>query len=548
MPEIDPELMTHKLAVHPASRPVQQRRQKLGLERAQVVEEQVQALLEARFIREVKYPAWLENVILVKKQNGNWRMCVDYTDLNKACPKDPYPLPNIDTLVDSSSGYQYLSFIDAYSGYNQIPINKSGQEKTSFITPRANYCYMVMPFGLKNAGATYQRSMNKVFTPHLGSLMEVYVDDMVVKTKDGVSLLTDLSQVFDTIRKHGMRLIPTKCTFAVEVGKFLGFILTQRGIEANLDKYRAIVEMNKLSKFDLKYETRTAIKAQCLTDFVAEYTGDQIETSTTWELYVGGSSNKVGSGAGIILVNEEGTQIEVSLKFDFSTSNNQAEYEALIAGLKLAKEIGATKETEVKHKARKLNSRADALSKLASTKPRRNNRSLIQEILQDPSVIKMNSKSDVLLVSGLNLGWMIPIVEYLKFDILPEEQKEAYKCRKEAQNYTLVRNVLYKRGISIALLKCVPTSKTEDVLDEVHNGICGNHLRARSLARKVIRAGFFWPTLQKNATNSVKKCQHCQMHANFHVAPPEELISVTSPRPFAKWGLYLLRPFFQAPG
>ncbi|XP_072066810.1 uncharacterized protein [Arachis hypogaea] len=428
MPEIDPELMTHKLAVHPASRPVQQRRQKLGLERAQVVEEQVQALLEARFIREVKYPAWLENVILVKKQNGNWRMCVDYTDLNKACPKDPYPLPNIDTLVDSSSGGHISK------------VNEQGVHTSSW-------------------------------------------------------------------KPNG-----------------------------------------KLSKFDLKYETRTAIKAQCLTDFVAEYTGDQIETSTTWELYVGGSSNKVGSGAGIILVNEEGTQIEVSLKFDFSTSNNQAEYEALIAGLKLAKEIGATKETEVKHKARKLNSRADALSKLASTKPRRNNRSLIQEILQDPSVIKMNSKSDVLLVSGLNLGWMIPIVEYLKFDILPEEQKEAYKCRKEAQNYTLVRNVLYKRGISIALLKCVPTSKTEDVLDEVHNGICGNHLRARSLARKVIRAGFFWPTLQKNATNSVKKCQHCQMHANFHVAPPEELISVTSPRPFAKWGLYLLRPFFQAPG
>ncbi|XP_072087260.1 uncharacterized protein [Arachis hypogaea] len=165
----------------------------------------------------------------------------------------------------------------------------------------------------------------------------------------------------------------------------------------------------EISEFDLKYETRTAIKAQCLTDFVAEYAGDQEEESTTWELYIDGSSNKIGSRAGIILVNKRGTQIEVSLKFEFPASNNQAEYKALIAGLKLAVEVSATKvvifsdsqvvtsqingeyqaknpnmkryldktlehlrrfaETEVKHITRDLNSRVDALSKLASTKP-----------------------------------------------------------------------------------------------------------------------------------------------------------------------------------
>ncbi|XP_072077775.1 uncharacterized protein [Arachis hypogaea] len=165
----------------------------------------------------------------------------------------------------------------------------------------------------------------------------------------------------------------------------------------------------ELSKFDLKYETRTAIKAQYLTNFVAEYVGDQKEAPTTWELYVDGSSNKVGSGAGIIIVNQGVTQIEVSLKFDFPASNKQAEYEALIAGLKLVEEVGATKvvvfsdfqvvtsqitgeyqakdpnmrrylnktlehlgrfaEIEVKHITRDLNSRADSLSKLARTKP-----------------------------------------------------------------------------------------------------------------------------------------------------------------------------------
>ncbi|XP_015970355.1 uncharacterized protein LOC107493832 [Arachis duranensis] len=122
MPGIDLGLKCHKLAVYPGSRLVQQKRKKLGLEILQAVEEQVHALLEARFMREIKYPLWLANAVLVKKPNGKWRMCTDYTNLNKAYPKDPYPLPNIDTLVDASSGYKYLSFMDAYSGYNQIPM------------------------------------------------------------------------------------------------------------------------------------------------------------------------------------------------------------------------------------------------------------------------------------------------------------------------------------------------------------------------------------------------------------------------------------------
>ncbi|XP_072061941.1 uncharacterized protein [Arachis hypogaea] len=264
---------------------------------------------------------------------------------------------------------------------------------------------------------------------------------------------------------------------------------------------------------------------------MAEYAGDQEEASTTWELHVDGSSNKIGSGVGIILVNQEGTQIEVSLKFEFPVSNNQAEYEALIAGLKLAEEVGATKvvvfidsqvvtsqisgeykgkdpnmkrylnktldylrrfsETEVKHITQDLNSRADALSKLASTKPGGNNRSLIQETLQEPSITKTEVKQDVLEVSGLDIGWITPLIEYIKFDILPKEEKETKKIRREAQNYTLVKNILYRRGMSTPSLKCVPTSKTAEVLEEVHNGICGNHLEARSLVKKVIRTGFY---------------------------------------------------------
>ena len=126
--------------------------------------EEVEKLLTAGFIREVYYPEWLANVVMVKKSNVKWRMCVDFTNLNRACPKDSFPLPMIDQLVDSTTNHKLLTFIDAFSSYNQIRMNKEVQEKTTFVTSQGQYCYRVMPFGLKNAGATYQRLVNQMFS------------------------------------------------------------------------------------------------------------------------------------------------------------------------------------------------------------------------------------------------------------------------------------------------------------------------------------------------------------------------------------------------
>nr|KYP46591.1 Retrovirus-related Pol polyprotein from transposon opus [Cajanus cajan] len=287
-------------------------------------------------------------------------MCVDYTDLNKTCPKDSYPLPSIDRL----------------------------------------------------------RLMDMVFHQQIGQNMEVYVENMVVKTTSATDHASDLAEVFAQIRKHNMRLNPEKCVFGVQGGKFLGFMITSRGIEANPEKCKAIIQMQslqtvkevqrlagrlvslshadkryqmieklalalvtaarrlrpyfqshqvvvkidypikqilrkpelarrmiawsvKLSEFGIQYESRGPLKAQCLADFVAELTPTTAEEPQVWTLHVDGSSNSKGGGAGIILEGPNQVTLEQSLKFSFKVTNNQAEYEALLAGLRLARDLGA---------------------------------------------------------------------------------------------------------------------------------------------------------------------------------------------------------------
>ena len=208
MPGIDLDFLCHRLAMDPQVRPVRQRRRKFNEERRQVIHEETRKLLAAGHIREIQYPEWLANVVLVKKSNGKWRMCMDFTNLNKACPKDSYSLPSIDALVDSASGCKLLSFLDAFLGYNQIKMHPMDECKTAFMTERSCYCYKVMPFRLKNAGATYQRLMDRVLSPMLGRNVQAYVDDMVVTSREKEQHVADLEELFTTIAKYGLKLNP----------------------------------------------------------------------------------------------------------------------------------------------------------------------------------------------------------------------------------------------------------------------------------------------------------------------------------------------------
>jgi hypothetical protein len=250
MPGIPRDVAEHLLDIRAGARPVKQPLRRFDEEKRRAIGEEIHKLMAAGFIKEVFHPEWLANPVLVKKKGGKWRMCVDYTGLNKACLKVPYPLPRIDQIVDSTAGCEILSFLDAYSGYHQIRMKESDQLATSFITPFGMYCYITMPFGLRNVGATYQRCMNHVFREHIGRTVEAYVDDIVVKMRKASDLLSDLETTFKCLKAKGVKLNPEKCVFGVPRGMLLGFIVSERGIEANPEKIAAITNMGPIK--DLK--------------------------------------------------------------------------------------------------------------------------------------------------------------------------------------------------------------------------------------------------------------------------------------------------------
>ncbi|XP_056858128.1 uncharacterized protein LOC130507431 [Raphanus sativus] len=497
MKGIDPAITTHELNVDPNFKPIRHKRRKLGPEQSKAVAEEVERLLGAGSITEVRYPEWLANPVVVKKKN--------------ACPKDSYPLPSIDRLVESTAGNEMLTFMDTFSGYNQILMHPDDREKTAFITDRGTYCYKVMPFGLKNAGANYQRLVNRMFADQLGKTMEVYIDDMLVKSLRADDHLAHLKECFAILNKYGMKLNPAKCTFGVSSGEFLGYIVTQRGIEANPKQISAVLNLHsprncrevqrltgriaalnrfisrstdkclpfydllrgnkkfiwddkcedafvqlkqylttppvlakpdvgdvlslyiavssaavssvlikedrgeqrpifytsrrmtgpetryptleklalavvdsarklrpyfqshsievltdqplrtvlqnpnragrltkwaiELSELDITYKCRTAAKSQVLADFLVELTPDLAQDldipSPNWILHVDGSSTSKGSGAGVQLQSPTGELIRQSFSFGFPASNNESEYESLIAGLRLARAVKA---------------------------------------------------------------------------------------------------------------------------------------------------------------------------------------------------------------
>ncbi|GKV04619.1 hypothetical protein SLEP1_g16762 [Rubroshorea leprosula] len=510
------------------------------------------------FIRRVEYSEWVSNPLLVKKQNGKWRMYIEFTNLNEACPKDPHPLPNVEKLVERAVGHKRMSFLDASSS-------------------------------LKNVGATYQKLVQIIFKLQIGRNIEIYVDDMIVTSVRAEDHIADLSETFQNLHRAQMKLNPLKCTFAVESRKFLGYVVSKKGIEVNPEKVQAVQQMEppktvkdvqrltapllskpvegeslylylgvtkevissillreenkhqkpicyvskvlqgaeqnyplakkavfalvytarklrayfqshqivvytnlplrkilqkpelfgrligwsvELSEYDLKFQLCTTIKGQAVADFLVECISATVEEKATkhpiWVLYVDGATNIEGSGVGAVLLSPDGFKFEHALRFKFQTTNNAAEYEALIYGLKLASELKvqsikvfSDSQLVFDKIPRADNQRADKLLKLASLQDINPHRSTIVEVLDAPSYTDFTIECQLLRTEPSSPSWTTPLIDYLHSGELPEDPFAAKLIKRRVAHFILLDNQLYKRATLMSLLRCFTPYKAE---------------------------------------------------------------------------------------
>nr|GEU60356.1 reverse transcriptase domain-containing protein [Tanacetum cinerariifolium] len=361
-----------------------------------------------------------------------------------------------------------------------------------------------MPFGLKNVDATYQRLMEKAFESQMGRNIEEYVDDLVVKSHTEAEMVRDIEETFQTLRKINMKLNPKKCSFGLAEGAFLG--------------------------------PRTSIKGQILADFLNEIPDNAsqgvpvaVTQEESWTLFTDGSSCVDGSGAGLILTNPEGVEFTYALRFPFAASNNEAEYEAPVAGLRIATQM-EVKNVQANVYSKMVanqvlgtqvswskNKKADALSKIASTSFTHLPKQVLVEVLETKSITR---KEVTAVIEEAGPAWMTELVNYLKEGILPRDEKEARKLRLKAQY----------------------------VMREIHEGSCSMHTGPRSVVAKAIRLGYFWPTMHKDARDMIRKCSDCQIHRPVARHPQHPLTPITTPWPFYKWGIDIAGPFSEGPG
>jgi hypothetical protein len=242
MPGIDPAIVIHEIKTYPGAKPIRQRLRPVHPRKAAAIKLEVEKLLKVGFIYPVALTDWVSNLVPIDKKQDTIRVCIDYRDINKACPKDNFPTPFIDQIVDDCAGSEIFSLMDGFSGYNQINILPEDQHKTAFICPWGTFAYRKLPFGLKNAGATFQCAMSYAFHD-IKHIIQPYLDDLPAHSMHRVDHPTHLRAIFVRCRFYRIRLNPHKCIFCVESSHLLGFIVSRQGIWVDPLKVEAILNL-----------------------------------------------------------------------------------------------------------------------------------------------------------------------------------------------------------------------------------------------------------------------------------------------------------------
>ncbi|WJZ90916.1 hypothetical protein VitviT2T_010031 [Vitis vinifera] len=647
MPGLDPSIVQHRLPLLPHARPVKQKLRRLHPRWSLQVKEEIQKQLSVGFLSVVEYPEWLANVVPVPKKDGK--------------------IFRVQSDLDGSRGH--------------------GEDV---------FHYRVMPFGLKNAGATYQRAATTLFHDMMHRDVEVYVDDMIVKSRGRSDHLAALERFFERIRQFRLRLNSKKCTFGVTSGKLLGYMVSERGIEVDSDKIRAILDMPVsrtereksqptvwddqcqraferireyllsppvlapptpgrplllylsvsdvalgcmlaqlddsgkdraiyylskrmlnyetrpalvgrlmrwlvlLTEFDIHYVTQKSIRGSIVADHLAslpvsdaraiddDFPDEDVAVVTSlsgWRMYFDGAANHSGYGIGVLLISPHDDHIPRSVRLAFSdrhpSTNNIVEYEACILGLETTLELGIkqmevfgdsnlvlrqiqgewkTRDVKLKpyhaylellvgrfddlrytHLPRAQNQFADVLAILASMID-----IPVDATVRPLSIESRSAPAYCCLIDDVEpddgLPWYHDVYHFLRLGVYPEAAtaNDRRALRQLVARFVICGETLYRRSPDGMLLLCLDRASADRVMQEVHAGVCGSHMGGHMLARKIMRTGYFWLTMETNCCQFVQRCPECQIHGDLIHVPPSELHALTSPWPFSVWGIDII--------
>ncbi|KAE8695867.1 high mobility group B protein 6-like [Hibiscus syriacus] len=561
---------------------------------------------------------------------------------------------------NTRTGNNYFSFMDGFSGYNQSKMYPKDMEKTTFVTMWGTFCYKVMPFGLKNVGATYQRAMVTLFHDMIHKEIEVYVDNMIIKAQTENQNFEHLRKLFQRLRKFQLRLNPRKCTFGVTSGKLLSYVVSRKCIEVDPDKVKAIQNLplprtqkeNNPGSWDencqitfekvKEYLSNTPILmspipgkpmflyisifensmgcvlgqhdeseikerpiyylSKKFTDCVVRYPPiektdgicfclnstlnedlmalslEETGTSTdsSWRMYLNGASNVLRHGIRVILISPEGSHYPFTSRLNFDCTNNMAEYEACVLGIRdaLGKNVKTlriyrdstlviyqlrgeweTKDTKLMEYRKLILDLLEEFDEVTFHYVPRDENQMADALATLAAAFKVGRESEMMLIDMQSYEypahcyqieevkntkpWYYDILQYIKHRSNPEKATETDKrtIRRMTAGYVLDGEVLYKKSHNQVLLRCVDAEEAKLIVEEVHDGVCGEHANGHMMSRQIMGCGYFWSTLESDYINYARKFHKCQIYGDKINVPPHPLHVITSPWPFSLWGM-----------
>jgi hypothetical protein len=578
----DTYVIEHKIPLKEEAKPFRQKLRQINPMLLPIMEKEVKKLLEAQIIVPLRYFEWVANLVSVRKKSGEIRLCVDFRNLNRSSKKDNYPLPNMEHILQKVTGAYRISMIDGFSGYNQISVMLEDREKTAFTIPWGTFMYAKMPFGLMNAGATFQRAMDIAFIGEKYKFMVIYLDDITVFSRSDKEHCHHLRKVFSKCRRFDLSLNPKKSLFAMEEGKLLGHIVSAKGVRIGSCRVEAI---RTLSLPRSKKEVHAFLgKINFLRRFVSKFAelvkhiiamlkkGNEVKwTAEPKEYFV--QIKRALTEAPMLISpdyskdflifsftsfdiiaavffqkNEEGREQPITF-FSKELRDAEVKYEimekqayALVKSLKAfkvyilhskvtayvpstsvkdilvqpdidgrrSKWIAKILEFDLEIRPTKL-IKGQGLAKLLAEA---NCQALGVSFMNEQLENQQNQLSDVGPQTEPLLArcpWYKDIIYFLQ-KLRPPDSLQRNKARAlklQAVRYCLIDQVLYWKDLLGVLLKCMDPREVDKIMVEFHSGLCGGHPSWKTTSHKILRAGYYWPTLFVDVHRRVRACIPC---------------------------------------